>query len=318
MALGVPVSTLSREPPAFNPQIRTMSSDPPKRIIPHDRAPKSTPSREQLKIDLRLRCERRLRESLADNRRSLMQSRRESGGGGGGGEEDAAMLTSTTMTTTTTSSLLSPTSAALSSSSSSGVDAERREGQIFNGSSTGPTLVHNMLQEIFADEMMMHTPITDRGGGGLIRPYRPGGLLLKNGNDLYDNEDDFTDPLSDNELFEMLLEIETSVLRQQEEEDKKAEEEEEEPPSEPDYYSFKGQYGRKQLEREKGIITKFKFTTSEGGGGGGFRMVDDHDGNEKDEEGEEENDLELLSAQEEQMRKDEEDAYYARLAENND
>jgi len=254
-----------------------------------------------------------------------MQSRRESGGGGGGGggEEDAAMSTSTTMTTTTTSSLLSPTSAALSSSSSSGVEGERRECQMLNGSSTGPTLVHNMLQEIFADEMMMHTPISDRGGGGgLIRPYRPGGLLLKSGNDLYDNEDDFTDPLSDNELFEMLLEIETSVLRQQEEEDKKAEEEEEEPPPEPDYYSFKGQYGRKQLEREKGIITKFKFTTSEGGegggGGGGFRMADDHDGNEKDEEGEEENDLELLSAQEEQMRKDEEDAYYARLAENND
>ena len=292
-----------------------MSSSDNKRIIPHDRAPKSTPSREQLKIDLRLRCERRLRESLADNRRSLMQSRRESGGGGG---EDAAMML--TSTTSSTSSLLSPTSAALSSSTS-GVDGERKEGQIlFSSSSTGPTVMHNMLQEIFADEMMMHTPISDRGGGGgLIRPYRPGGLLLKNGNDVYDNEDDFSDPLSDNELFEMLLEIESSVLRQQEEEDKKAEEEEEEPPPEPDFFSFKGQYGRKQLAREKGVITKFKFTTSEGGGeGGGFSMVDDHDDNEKDEEGEEENDMELLSAQEEQMRKDEEDAYYARLAENND
>ena len=159
--------------------------------VTHDRAPKSTPSREQLKLELRMRCERRLRESLSDSRRLLMQMRRD-------GE-----------------SILSPSSMIINSgeggisgggSGTGGREIGEGDGRVhFQGS----TVVYNMLHEIIADEVM-HTPVTGRHRIGLSKQ------LVTALNDI--EEDDFPDPLSDNELFEILLEIEASVLREKHEE----------------------------------------------------------------------------------------------------
>jgi hypothetical protein len=158
--------------------------------VTHDRAPKSTPSREQLKIDLRMRCEKRLRESLSDSRRLLMQMRRD-------GE-----------------SILSPSSM-IDNGGEEGIGGGDGGGGISGGDGRvhfqGSSVVSNMLHEIIADEVM-HTPITGRHRIGLSKH------LVTALNDIEEDDDNFPDPLSDNELFEILLEIEASVLREQYEE----------------------------------------------------------------------------------------------------
>ena len=281
------------------------------RVIKHDLPPKSTPSREQLKTDLRLRCERRLRESLEDSRRSLMKAKRE----GGGENEFREGRTLSTNRPISSSSFLSP----MPSSSS----IMNYAGEIPGSSArSGPTsFVHNMLQEIMEDEMM-HTPIADnhrRGGGGgggerLIRPPLPySGGHISSKSEIYSTiEDDYVDPLSNDELLEMLLEIESSVLTQERGD---GEEEEEDGPPEPVDHFFERKFGSERMTNNYSSSTA---SHGERGRGRELFMSDHFNNKEFSEdamEGKEEIDMELLSIEEEQKRRDEEDAYYARLAE---
>jgi hypothetical protein len=114
-------------------------------------------------------------------------------------------------------SILSPSSMIINSGEGgiSGGGSGNGGGEIGEGDGRvhfqGSSVVSNMLHEIIADEVM-HTPVTGRHRIGLSKQ------LVTALNDIEEEDDDFPDPLSDNELFEILLEIEASVWREKHEE----------------------------------------------------------------------------------------------------